>query len=480
MAYSNAATTTSSTICCRPISASRTPSSGEPLRGAPAASSRARPTRSRATSRQLYDNAFIETCEPWVVPYIGDLVGTTPLFDESRVRDGDTAARAVPATWRARACEPPIALRSRADVAKTIYYRRRKGTLPMLEELARDVTGWAAHAVEFFELLGWTQWLRNHLRLHALRTPDIRSVERMDRLDARLRRDRPHRRRAPDRAARGLAQHPQYRLLPLAARRLSASRRSQARRLGGAGDFRYHFSPLGNPAPLFSRRRPRGRRGRPRDRAARAAADPAGALLRGPARASRPADAAARLHASSTGCSTRFRRLQRSRRRPSFMRRSSTACRCPPSACAAAISRTWSQPPTDLVGDRRRARPAGARPDAGACGDDVEVYYHYGFPADLGGGPYRPARLADATLALADAGARRRRQRRAGHVPPRSTPRSAQWAADGGRNAIIRIRDNRTYAEALAIDVGRRTGASSRSRRPTASARICGSTGRWP
>ena len=44
----------------------------------------------------------------------------------------------------------------------------------MLEELARDVTGWAAHAVEFFELLGWTQWVRNHLRLHSLRLPDIR------------------------------------------------------------------------------------------------------------------------------------------------------------------------------------------------------------------------------------------------------------------------------------------------------------------
>ena len=41
--------------------------------------------------RQLQENAFIETCEPWVVAYIGDLVGTTPLFDESRVKDGDTA-----------------------------------------------------------------------------------------------------------------------------------------------------------------------------------------------------------------------------------------------------------------------------------------------------------------------------------------------------------------------------------------------------
>jgi hypothetical protein len=27
----------------------------------------------------LYDNLFIETCEDWVVPYIGDLVGARPL-----------------------------------------------------------------------------------------------------------------------------------------------------------------------------------------------------------------------------------------------------------------------------------------------------------------------------------------------------------------------------------------------------------------
>ena len=31
----------------------------------------------------------------------------------------------------------PIAARARADVARTIYYRRRKGTPAMLEELAR-------------------------------------------------------------------------------------------------------------------------------------------------------------------------------------------------------------------------------------------------------------------------------------------------------------------------------------------------------
>src|SRR5438270_43961 len=84
-------------------------------------------------------------------------------------------SRSPPRTLPSLGLRPVVALRSRADVAKTIYFRRRKGTLPMLEELARDVTGWSAHAVEYFELLGWTQWVRNHLRPQSLRTPDIRS-----------------------------------------------------------------------------------------------------------------------------------------------------------------------------------------------------------------------------------------------------------------------------------------------------------------
>ena len=45
----------------------------------------------------------------------------------------------------------------RLDVAKTIHYRRRKGTLAILEEIARDVTGWDAHVVEAFRRLSRTR-----------------------------------------------------------------------------------------------------------------------------------------------------------------------------------------------------------------------------------------------------------------------------------------------------------------------------------
>ena len=89
---------------------------------------------------QLYENWFIETCDEWLVPYIGDLLGVSPL---------QGAGNEV--------------FSQRAYVANTLSYRRRKGTLAVLEELARDVTGWPAKAVEFFELLAATQHLQ-HLR----------------------------------------------------------------------------------------------------------------------------------------------------------------------------------------------------------------------------------------------------------------------------------------------------------------------------
>ena len=105
----------------------------------------------------LYEDWFIETCDPWVVPYIGDLLG-------ARLLNEDVAGGAMP---------------ERAYVANTISYRRRKGTVSMLEELSADITGWPAKVVEFFELLETTQYL-NHLRPTNLRTPDIRNENALE------------------------------------------------------------------------------------------------------------------------------------------------------------------------------------------------------------------------------------------------------------------------------------------------------------
>ena len=99
---------------------------------------------------QLYDDQFIETCAEWVIPYIGDLIGyqsvkgIAPSVDDPR-----------------------------SEVANTISFRRRKGTVLVMEQLARDATGWGAHAVEFFLILADTQYM-NHIRLHNYYAPDLR------------------------------------------------------------------------------------------------------------------------------------------------------------------------------------------------------------------------------------------------------------------------------------------------------------------
>lgn len=95
---------------------------------------------------QLYHDQFIETCDDWVVAYIADLLGTTHL-------SGDP--------WTLR-----------ADVARTVFHRRRKGTLGAIESLSFTLTGWAAHAAEMRDRLVWTQHL-NHQRPDAGGVPPL-------------------------------------------------------------------------------------------------------------------------------------------------------------------------------------------------------------------------------------------------------------------------------------------------------------------
>lgn len=112
--------------------------------------------RVEADTAGLYDNWFIETCDEWVVPYIGDLLGVRPI----------------------RAIES-AGVSARAYVANTIAYRRRKGTAVVLEQLAHDTTGWPARAVEFFARLATTQHL-NHVRPAPPATPSVRDAARAE------------------------------------------------------------------------------------------------------------------------------------------------------------------------------------------------------------------------------------------------------------------------------------------------------------
>lgn len=86
----------------------------------------------RRSIDRLWADQSIETCSDWVIPYIGALLGT------NLVNAQDTSGQ-------------------RLDVAKTIHYRRRKGTVQVLEELATDVTGWDAVVVEGFRRMARTR-----------------------------------------------------------------------------------------------------------------------------------------------------------------------------------------------------------------------------------------------------------------------------------------------------------------------------------
>lgn len=119
--------------------------------------------------RQLYDNWFIETAQDWVVPYLGDLIGYQPVHAAGEPGNVNTAE------GRAR----NKILIPRREVANLLRYRRRKGTLALLEELSYAVAGWPARAVEFFRLLGWTQNI-NHLHLDRARTVNVRNGEALD------------------------------------------------------------------------------------------------------------------------------------------------------------------------------------------------------------------------------------------------------------------------------------------------------------
>jgi hypothetical protein len=121
---------------------------------------------------QLYENWFIETCQDWAVPYIGDLIGYRQVHEA-----GEPGEAATPQGRLRNAILIP-----RREVANTIHLRRRRGTLHVLEQLANDVAGWPARAVEFFALLGLSQSL-NYQRLARGRTLGLRDEDALDLLN---------------------------------------------------------------------------------------------------------------------------------------------------------------------------------------------------------------------------------------------------------------------------------------------------------
>jgi hypothetical protein len=408
---------------------------------------------------QSYADLFIETCSAWVVPYIGDLVGTTPLFDSSRVTVDSSAA--VYAGLTGPSFVMVQTLRSRADVGRTIKYRRTKATRPMLEELAFDVTGWPALAAEMFQRLRWTQCVRNHLRPSSFGTPDLRNPNALDCLDGAF--DTATHGvdvRTPT-SSQGWYQVPNvafflWRLASFPVYQVSARPMS-------AGDWRYHFSPLGNPAPLFAQFPPP-----PQATASGAtpgwtpgsASPPLESELPAPIR--RMALAAdlsaydALPAAQRPGYSTYYGAIGGA---PGETTASSAAAftivcdgvMVPPEEIVAVYLDSWCQPPGKVVGvDPVKGRLVfgqGYTPLPKA----VDVYYQEGFSAPIGGGQYERGPFVVPTPAgappafVVDS---------SGTTPGSSTTLGAAlsaWSTAGKPAAVISIVDSRTYAESVAV-----------------------------
>jgi len=391
--------------------------------------------RLEADTAGLYEDLFIETSAEWVVPYIGDLLGVQPIHT----------------------VESSGLYSQRAFVANTLRYRRRKGTLAMLEDLARDVSGWSARAVAFFELLGWTQHL-NHRRFELTSNPYPRSTERlnppaMDRvgtvnlrsLDVADRIDGPFDSCAHTIDVRRPAQQEGWHNI----RHLGVFLwRLQSYPLPGiqpvpSTDYAdgFHFSPLGHPAPLFTNPR------RPASDARTTEANVPGpirplAFFHDPsAYYGGNADHSLAIYRGGTDVAPADRTL------------------IPVEEVLCKDLSAWSPPPSGMVAvDVERGRLAFAPGETPSEGVTVDL--HVGFSADIGGGPYDRRTSIETATSDDDWAITVAKVRPPGLDPLlwRATVADAlaDWNPASQPRAVLTIADNATYDEVIMLALAAR------------------------
>lgn len=359
----------------------------------------------------LYNNQFIETCDEWVVTYIGDLLGVRGLHPVAAAN-----------------------ISQRAYIANTLSYRRSKGTIAVLERLARDVTGWPAQAVEFFELLATTQYL-NHTRLYNHRTPDLRDSNGLNLLDGpfdKVAHTADVRHIANRRGKHNIANVGLF-LWRLESYPLTFV---TARQAAAPHEYGYHFSPLGSPAPLFNRI---GEPGSVEELLVPASIRPLAFYLDLKSYFDRYNSVPPQERPFNSDYCGPERSLR--------VKKDETIV-VPPIELMCKNLSQWERPPAGHVAiDVELGRIAFAldeEPDG-----PVIVDYAYGFSADIGGGPYD--RRSAATQSAPDLSEIILKQGTA-----ISTLQAAlqEWEDQGKPRAIIRIEDNGTYeANALTIEL---------------------------
>jgi hypothetical protein len=363
----------------------------------------------------LYDNWFIETCDDWVVPYIGALVGYAPV---STGPDPGVGARAL---TRERITIP------RREVANTIRFRRRKGTLSVLEDLAEAVAGWPARAVEFYELLGVTQNV-SYLHMDRGRTAELRDGDALDNLGGPF--DEVARtvdvRRVNSNHAQGRFNIPEVGLYVWRLRAYPVTE-APAYCYEEQSPNCFLFSALGADTPLFVNPEAPG-------------ADP-----KLPTPITRRATLAHEAD-ETTGAAPDVAAFYG----PAQSIQIFTGAPLAPvdaSRIVPADLTDWTYRPT---GDQVALDPALGRimfPPNQARRLTVHVSYAYGFPADLGGGQYRR------TLSEPPGARLYRVNKTDASAFSRISDALAQWRQDKPAGAVIEITDSDAYAEPIEIDL---------------------------
>lgn len=358
---------------------------------------------------QQYDNWFIETAADWVVPYIGDLVGYVP------VSPGEDGA------------PPPEAriLTPRADVANTIAFRQRRGTVSVLDDLAAAVARWPSQAIEYFRLLAWTQNLNFPQTEGArARLVSLASASRLDLIDSPF--DPFARtvdvRRISSNRTQGRFNIPHvgevvWRL------RLWPVTRGPAFCVDASSNS-YAFSALGNDAPLYNRP--------PAQHGHRGVTNELDAPIPIRRRALAEHDDALVGEGKALAIWTEWAGFKADEPVPS-------------ERLIAADLTDWHYAPprghiaVDPVLGRLRF-PTDQLPRR-----NVSVSYHYGFSAAMGGGEY-PRRLRTPADAMVYPVGEHATFARIGFA-------IEKWKADAPETAIIEIADSRAYVEPIEIEL---------------------------
>ncbi len=372
---------------------------------------------------QLYENWFIETCQDWVVPYIGSLIGYTPVEDAAQLGGGTT---------RRNLLRESILI-SRSEVANTVRYRRRKGTLLILEDLAQSVAGWPASAVEFYKHVGVTQNI-SYLHLHRGRTADLRNGRDLERLGGAF--DRLARtvniRRSDSHHTPGRHNTPSVGLFLWRLQAYSATR-VPAYCYEEEAPNCYLFSPLGNDTALYNNPRP-----------AASSTEYGLTDLDFPTPIHRrdlePLQTVRAVAPAAAGISSYYgegKSIQ--------IWFGSLSNPVPASQIVAADLSNWAYRP--LPGQVALDPQLGRMtfPHTHQRKQEVWVSYYYAFSAEIGGGEYDRAvsEPPGATVYLVGV------DESNGHI----NDALAQWQRDAPQHAVIEITDSRLYTEQINISL---------------------------